>query len=85
LKPEEEAREQIDDQLQAAGWTVQSRDAANLGAARGVAVAEFPLATGFADYMLFVDRRSSPPACGPRRSRRSRTSSAPLPSTGHAR
>jgi len=57
LKPEEKAREQIDDQLQAAGWTVQSRGAANLGAARGVAVAEFPLATGFADYMLFVDRR----------------------------
>ena len=57
MKPEEKAREQIDDQLRAAGWTVQSRDAANLGAARGVAVAEFPLATGFADYMLFVDRR----------------------------
>ena len=57
MKPEEKAREQIDDQLQAAGWAVQSRDVANLGAARGVAVAEFPLATGFADYMLFVDRR----------------------------
>ncbi len=30
---------------------------ANLGAARGVAVSEFPLTTGFADYMLFVDKR----------------------------
>jgi type I restriction enzyme R subunit len=57
LKPEEKAREQIDEQLQAAGWTVQSRDETNLGAARGVAVGEFPLTTGFADYMLFVDRR----------------------------
>jgi len=49
--------QQIDQQLQATGWTVQSRQAANLGAARGVAVGEFPLTTGFADYMLFVDRR----------------------------
>ena len=57
MKPEEKARQQIDDQLQAAGWTVQTRDAANLGAARGVAVGEFPLTTGFADYMLFMDRR----------------------------
>jgi len=57
MKPEEKARQQIDDQLQAAGWIVQSRDAVNLGAARGVAVGEFPLTTGFADYMLFIDRR----------------------------
>ena len=51
------AREQIDEQLQAAGWTVQSRDETNLGAARGVAVCEFPLTTGFADYMLFAEGR----------------------------
>jgi len=38
MKPEEKARQQIDDQLQAAGWTVQTRDEANLGAARGIAV-----------------------------------------------
>jgi type I restriction enzyme R subunit len=57
MKPEEKARQQIDERLKAAGWTVQSRGAANLGAARGVAVGEFPLTTGFADYMLFVDRR----------------------------
>ena len=57
MKPEEQAREQIDEQLQAAGWAVQARDDTNLGAARGVAVAEFPLTTGFADHMLFVDRR----------------------------
>ena len=28
----------------------------NLGASRGVAVREFPLQTGEADYLLFVDR-----------------------------
>ena len=57
MKPEQRARRKIDEQLQAAGWVVQSRDEANLGAARGVAVGEFPLTTGFADYMLFVDKR----------------------------
>ena len=57
MKPEEKARQQIDEQLRAAGWTAQSRDAANLGASRGVAVGEFPLTTGCADYMLFVGRR----------------------------
>jgi type I restriction enzyme R subunit len=57
MKPEEKARQQIDEQLRATGWVVQSREAANLGAARGVAVEEFHLTTGFADYMLFVDRR----------------------------
>ncbi|NLA12586.1 MAG: DEAD/DEAH box helicase family protein, partial [Firmicutes bacterium] len=30
----------------------------NLGAAPGVAVREFPLTTGFADYLLFVDRKA---------------------------
>ncbi|MFN8483224.1 MAG: type I restriction-modification enzyme R subunit C-terminal domain-containing protein [Anaerolineae bacterium] len=30
----------------------------NLGAGRGVAVREFPLKTGFADYLLFVDRKA---------------------------
>ncbi len=57
MKPEEKARRQIDKQLKATGWVVQSRDKVNLGAARGVAVGEFPLTTGLADYMLFVDRR----------------------------
>lgn len=47
----------IDDLLGAAGWRVQSREHLNLGAARAVAVREFPLRTGFADYLLFVDRR----------------------------
>ena len=56
--PEEKARETIDGLLRAAGWQVQDRNALNLGAAQGVAVREFPLQTGFADYLLFVDRRA---------------------------
>ncbi|MCB0253492.1 MAG: DEAD/DEAH box helicase family protein, partial [Anaerolineae bacterium] len=56
--PEQRARQTIDRSLTDAGWTVQSRDALNLGAAAGVAVREFPLSTGFADYLLFVDRKA---------------------------
>ncbi|MCB0042078.1 MAG: DEAD/DEAH box helicase family protein, partial [Caldilinea sp.] len=56
--PEERARQNIDRLLADAGWLVQSRDALNLGAGPGVAVREFPLSTGFADYLLFVDRKA---------------------------
>ena len=57
--PEEQAREKIDHLLDAAGWRVQDRNQLNLGAALGVAVREFPLQTGFADYLLFVDRQAA--------------------------
>ena len=57
LTPEQQAREKIDDLLKAAGWAVQSRDQADLNASQGVAIAEFPLETGFTDYMLFVAKR----------------------------
>ena len=56
--PEAFARQHIDELLTAAGWVVQSRAELNLGASRGVAVREFPLTTGFADYLLFVDRKA---------------------------
>ena len=56
--PEAQARQRIDGLLAAAGWCVQDRCALNLSAARGVAVREFPLQTGFADYLLFVDRQA---------------------------
>jgi type I restriction enzyme, R subunit len=60
--PERHARAEIDRLLQAAGWAVQSVDAVNLHAARGVAIREFPLnpGHGFADYLLYVDCK----ACG---------------------
>ena len=56
--PEELARQNIDAQLAACGWTVQDRKDTNLYAGRGVAVREFPLETGEADYLLFVDRKA---------------------------
>lgn len=56
MTPEARARELIDRKLEAAGWVVQDMKAANLGAAFGVAVREYPTDTGPADYLLFVDR-----------------------------
>lgn len=54
---EQEAREEIDRLLAAAGWRVQDAKAANIHASLGVAIREFPLKEGhgFADYMLYVD------------------------------
>ncbi|WP_042383852.1 type I restriction endonuclease subunit R [Streptacidiphilus melanogenes] len=52
---EVQAREEIDKLLTAAGWLVQDRVAVNPTAGRGVAVREFTLATGRADYVLYVD------------------------------
>jgi type I restriction enzyme, R subunit len=62
VNPEQRAREEIDRLLTAAGWGVQRVDQANLHAARGVAIREFPLEPGhgFADYLLYVDAK----ACG---------------------
>ncbi|MCD6734161.1 MAG: DEAD/DEAH box helicase family protein [Burkholderiaceae bacterium] len=58
--PEELARAEIDRLLIAAGWHVCDVAAANLHAARGVAIREFPLASGFgfADYLLYVDGKA---------------------------
>ncbi|MGE0668399.1 MAG: DEAD/DEAH box helicase family protein [Sphingomonadales bacterium] len=58
--PEQRARDIIDTQLAAAGWVVQSREDMSLGAGLGVAVREYPLASGPCDYLLFIDRK----ACG---------------------
>jgi type I restriction enzyme R subunit len=58
VKPEEKARQVIDSLLEAAEWEIQNLNELNLGAALGVAVREFPLKTGAADYLLFVDRKA---------------------------
>src|SRR4030066_2147415 len=58
MKPEEEARKKIDSLLEVAGWIVQNFEELNLAAGSGVAVREFPLKAGFADYMLFVERHA---------------------------
>ena len=59
MSPEGEARQHIDELLEKASWTVQDYKQLNLGASLGVAVREFPLKTGTADYLLFVDRKAS--------------------------
>ncbi len=61
MDPEDRARQAIDRLLKAAGWLVQDRDQVNLTAGRGVAVREFPLVRGhgFADYLLYVDRKAA--------------------------
>jgi type I restriction enzyme R subunit len=59
MKPEEKARLRIDQLLQEAGWVIQDCRDLNLGASLGVAVREFPVSTGFADYLLFVDRKAA--------------------------
>ena len=48
MTPEQKARKLIDGQLQQTGWAVQSADEMDISAARGVAVREFALETGFA-------------------------------------
>jgi type I restriction enzyme R subunit len=59
-QPEQEARQQIDRLLEAAGWQVQDANAAYIHAARGVAIHEFPLpGYGFADYLLYVDGKAA--------------------------
>lgn len=57
MTPEEEARQEIDQRLEAAGWQIQDYRDLNLGAALGVAVREFPLTTGSVDYLLVTDLR----------------------------
>jgi len=57
---EAKAREDIDKMLISCGWIVQDYKMMDLSASIGIAVREFPLLTGFADYLLFIDRK----ACG---------------------
>ena len=61
MTPEQEARLNIDNLLEQAGWSVQNTSAVNLYAASGVAVREFRLKPGHgsADYLLYVDRKAA--------------------------
>ena len=58
MTPEQKARQQIDRQLEQAGWIVQDYRQMNISAGLGVAVREFPLNTGHADYMLYAHARA---------------------------
>jgi type I restriction enzyme R subunit len=62
MAPEQQARVGIDTLLSAAGWHVCNVADANIQAATGVAIREFPLnpGFGFADYLLYVNGK----ACG---------------------
>ncbi|MEM0961964.1 MAG: DEAD/DEAH box helicase family protein [Bacteroidota bacterium] len=53
MTPEDRARETIDDLLDAAGWDV--KDYGRQDISRPVAIREFPLTTGSADYLLYLD------------------------------
>lgn len=57
---EQHARKSID-QLLAAGWAVKDFKAADIHAARGVAIREFVLEAGqgFADYLLYVGGKAA--------------------------
>ena len=58
MTPEQQARQNIDRQLAACGWQVQNHAEINLSAGAGIAVREFPLNSGFADYLLYVDAKA---------------------------
>jgi hypothetical protein len=58
LAPEQQARVEIDRKLEAAGWVVQDFREMELSGGRGVAIREFPTATGPADYLLYGDRKA---------------------------
>ena len=57
MRPEDQARRDIDGMLEESGWIVQDYDQRNLGAGLGVAVREFPLGRDAADYALFIERQ----------------------------
>ncbi len=56
--PEDIARHRIDSMLIQCGWLVQDYTAMNISAGTGVAIREFPLQTGFADYLLYAEGKA---------------------------
>ncbi|MGD9590610.1 MAG: DEAD/DEAH box helicase family protein [Pyrinomonadaceae bacterium] len=54
---EQQARDNIDEQLRACGWVVQAKSQINLAANDGVAIREYQTDVGPADYVLFVDKK----------------------------
>jgi type I restriction enzyme, R subunit len=57
MTPEQKSRQRIDQQLEQCGWIVQDFAEMNISAGLGVAVREFSLRSGSADYLLYVDGR----------------------------
>ena len=56
--PEQKARDNIDEMLKAAGWSVQNNKKINLNEGPGQAVREYQTDVGPADYVLFVDKKA---------------------------
>lgn len=55
--PEQLARDKIDAQLIACGWTIQDKDKINLNASSGIVVRYYLTQDGKeTDYVLFVDK-----------------------------
>lgn len=59
MTPEEQARLKIDQLLTDAGWIIQDYKQINLGASLGIAVREYPLKSGYADYLLIINRKAA--------------------------
>ena len=53
MTPEQKARQKIEQQLVQCGWIVQNYRDMNISAGPGVAIREFPLKTGSADWLLY--------------------------------
>ncbi len=60
MNPEQQARETIDNLLEAAGWVVCNASEANMTRSMGVAIREFALQPGhgFADYLLYLNGKA---------------------------
>lgn len=56
--PEQQARDQIDRELTAAGWVVQHNKKIDFSAGPGIAVREYLTDVGPADYVLFVGKQA---------------------------
>jgi len=59
MTPEQKARQKIDELLTQAGWVVQDFADMDSTAGLGVAVREFQLKTGAADYLLYTDGKAT--------------------------
>ncbi len=56
--PKQQAREDIDEARQQAGWVIKDFFRLNPAAGVGMAIREFPLKKGQADYLLIVNRKA---------------------------
>ncbi len=55
--PEQIARDKIDDLLRQSEWCVQDKNKINLNEGVGIAVREYQIDVGPADYVLFIDKK----------------------------